>query len=70
MKLLHIGKNFVTNFLLGLKIWDEVKVGDTLFSKLSEVGDFWDFWSKSMIPQMETKNPFSVFLSWSKVPHK
>ena len=40
MKLLKIAKKFVTNFLMGLKIWDEVGVGGPLFSKLQQVGEF------------------------------
>ena len=70
MKLLKIAKKFVTNFLMGLKIWDEVGVGGPLFSKLQQVGEFSYIWSKSMISHKDNKISFPNFLSWSKVPHK
>ena len=60
MKLLKIAKKFVTNFLMGLKIWDEVGVGGPLFSKLQQVGEFSYFWSKSMISELRGRVPVDV----------
>ena len=57
MKLLNIGIKFVTNFLMGLKICDEVGVEGTIFSKIPWVGDYSYFRSKSMITHRETKMP-------------
>ena len=60
MKLLKIAKKFVTNFLMGLKIWDEVGVGGPLFSKLQQVGDFSYFLTKSMISELRGRVPADV----------
>ena len=58
MKLLKIWKKFVTNFLMGLKIWDEVGIGGPLFSNLQQVGDFSYFWSKSnLLPGQKRRMP-------------
>ena len=60
MKFLKIAKKFVTNFLMGLKIWDEVGVGGPLFSKLQQVGDFSYFLTKSMISELRGRVPADV----------